>query len=339
MPKKKTATATDTGAEAVAQAEDAEAQERRAKHLEAVEAAGNRPQPEMATLRMSEAEAAAVVALLEPVTNGCVDLSAVLKCMDGLRVIPLDRDDRVVASLASRDLPAGETGAVALTIAEACAVVSDVMASPKYWGQDLRKAVGRGQLSTIRELLSRGCNPNKSDAAGRTAAHCAALLGQESALELLRECWGAEDFDFDSPDKSGWTPLAVACAGGFTTIVRLLLEWGADVGATTSCGRTALHVAAATDQADAIPLLAAAGASLDAPDAAGWTAMHLAAVHGAKRSVEALAAVGADAARPDHGGRPAEKLCHVEASLALRKALRRGEEAVSSAAARGSSRF
>jgi hypothetical protein len=332
MPKKKATAVADAEAEAAASAQAAAEQERLSRIEEAASAAHSRSQPVTSALRMSEAETSLAISGLGAPTNGCVGLDAVMGSLGALRVVPPDRSALIDAALTARGLPTGEAATVVLTVAEAAAVVSDVFASPKFSGEALRKAVGRGQLEKARHLLLCGCNPNQSDAAGKTAAHSAALLGQESALELLRECWGAEEFDFDVPDKSGWTPLTVACSGGFTGMVKLLLAWGADAAAATSTGRTPLHIAASCDQAAVIPLLAAAGAALDAVDAAGWTPMHVAAVHGAKQCVDALAAAGADASKQDFGGRPVEKLCHMEASLSLRKALRAHAEAYRPAA-------
>jgi ankyrin repeat protein len=67
--------------------------------------------------------------------------------------------------------------------------------------------------------------------------------------------------------QGGWTPLHVAVAEGQDKIVRLLVEAGADLSATTEHGRTPLHVAL-EHAPDQVEVLQAVGAPVDAASAA-----------------------------------------------------------------------
>merc|ERR1719197_47443 len=42
----------------------------------------------------------------------------------------------------------------------------NVYAPPRFFGQALRKAAGRGEVEAVKGLLDRGCDPNCSDGAG-----------------------------------------------------------------------------------------------------------------------------------------------------------------------------
>jgi ankyrin repeat protein len=67
--------------------------------------------------------------------------------------------------------------------------------------------------------------------------------------------------------EGGWTPVHVAVAERQDKIVRLLVEAGADLSATTEQGRTPLHVAL-EDAPDLVEVLRELGAPVDAASAA-----------------------------------------------------------------------
>jgi ankyrin repeat protein len=79
--------------------------------------------------------------------------------------------------------------------------------------------------------------------------------------------------------------------GGHETVVRLLLEKGADVKAKTSSGWTALHLAARGGHEAVVRLLLEKGADAKAKTSSGWTALHLAARVGHEVVVRLLEAV------------------------------------------------
>jgi ankyrin repeat protein len=65
-------------------------------------------------------------------------------------------------------------------------------------------------------------------------------------------------------------------------VTKVLLEYGADVGARDTQGGTPLHDAAESGDPDSevVQLLLEHGADVNAQDGDGWTALHLATHHG-----------------------------------------------------------
>lgn len=95
------------------------------------------------------------------------------------------------------------------------------------FGERLRQAAARGEAAAVTELLSRGCHPGFSDAAGYTAMHYASQCGNLECLQQMSDKFG-DTCDWDCPDKTGWSPLAVAAHAGHRDVVTYLLEIGAD---------------------------------------------------------------------------------------------------------------
>jgi hypothetical protein len=72
------------------------------------------------------------------------------------------------------------------------------------------------------------------------------------------------------------TPLHLACDGGCSDMVALLLSHGADVGARDSKGRLPLHYACTSGNTVSVKLMLEAGADPGAVDHLGLTPLHLA---------------------------------------------------------------
>jgi ankyrin repeat protein len=116
-------------------------------------------------------------------------------------------------------------------------------------------------------------------------------------LKLLVE-WGAEVNDVDN---CGEWPLKWLCFTGDAEHVRWLLEHGAKPD-LTSTGETALFNAVRSGSIACVELLVQAGASLNAQDCDGWTCLFYV---GSLEMAEFLLARGADPSIPDQcGGLP-----------------------------------
>ena len=121
----------------------------------------------------------------------------------------------------------------------------------------------------------------------------AAMAGDAARVELLL----TEGADVNAPQGDGMTALHWAARSVNAPLVRLLLDAGADVAATTRIGAyTPLHLASEVGNAAVAGLLLAAGAEQTATtaDVGGATPLHLAAAAGDAATVRLLI---------EHGGR------------------------------------
>jgi hypothetical protein len=105
--------------------------------------------------------------------------------------------------------------------------------------------------------------PSESDAHGRgqSPLHLGAAGGYDSIVGLLLDS-GAQ---VDATDQAGRTPLHWAIVHGQTAVARLLLERGAGVGAVDESGFNALHTAVTVGDKDMVKLLLESGADIHAP--------------------------------------------------------------------------
>jgi len=106
--------------------------------------------------------------------------------------------------------------------------------------RELFRAVQSFDHKRVKELLSRGADPNAVGNFGMRPLHLAVYVGNREAAEILLN-HGA---DPNIRDTAGGTPLHWAVVGGFPDIVELLLERGADPNAKDNAGNTPLHIAA-----------------------------------------------------------------------------------------------
>lgn len=155
----------------------------------------------------------------------------------------------------------------------------------------LYSAVRRNDYARVIELLGAGVNPNHlSRGCGLPVAHCCMQSSHEILLALLAA--GACPNSF-SNKHSGRPPLHIA-AGRSILHARALLEAGADVHAIITGqwgGQTALFFACGGDM---VRLLVEWGADVNAADTFGMTPLYAAARDGRYETVLALLSCGAD---------------------------------------------
>jgi ankyrin repeat protein len=139
-------------------------------------------------------------------------------------------------------------------------------------------------------------------------------------LERLRALLDADPSQADAYAPDGFFPLALAAFFGQAAAIALLLERGADVGATARNPMRvqALHSAVAGRNAEGARLLVEAGADPNVHQHGGWTPLQGAAAHGDRPIVDLLLAHGADRAATNEAGDDAATLArkHGHASLA-----------------------
>ena len=122
--------------------------------------------------------------------------------------------------------------------------------------------------------------------------HKAAKDGSVKRAVALLSRGSSLDINQGTPD--GFTALMVGAVRGYSSIVRILLNKGADTSVATDTGITALNFSAAHGHRDASALLIEAGADLQSRTSEGFTPLHQAAQNGHWEVVTALVNAGAD---------------------------------------------
>ena len=142
------------------------------------------------------------------------------------------------------------------------------------------------------------------------------ILQQRSSLNIFeaaalgKETVVAQRLALDPTEANSWSPdgmsaLHLACIYGHTSVVRLLLDQGANPSAVARDGTAAtpLHEAVFRGFADIVILLLGRGADLDAKQNRGWSALHVAAHYGYADLVRQLIERGASADLRDEAGK------------------------------------
>jgi ankyrin repeat protein len=156
---------------------------------------------------------------------------------------------------------------------------------------DVADAAMRGDIATVRKMISAKADVNAPQNDGATALHWAVLKGdRELAAVLMRA--GANP---KAANREGVTPLWLASVNGDGTMIRALIEAGADPNETLPLGRTPIMLAARTGSVDAMTALLDNGANPNAKETLrGTTAMMWAADEGHEAAIKLLIDRGGD---------------------------------------------
>jgi ankyrin repeat protein len=155
---------------------------------------------------------------------------------------------------------------------------------------ELHQAAYDGDSERVRACLQAGADPNAYDESGYCPLHWVAfkaLVGW-SPMEVVRLLLEAgADVDATTQDAGGNTALVLSCQAGSEPVARALVAAGADVNAV--CGNTTPLIAAAMSGAEAVVrLLLGHGADATAKGAFGMTALEWAGSNGFDGVIEAF---------------------------------------------------
>jgi len=175
----------------------------------------------------------------------------------------------------------------------------------------LMVACERGKTGLVKQLLDRKADPNVTGADGTTALILAAQNDQPDIVKILLQ----NRADPDKEDNNGWTALSTAAYHGsarcvqiladrsktdltrgllFATlsehkdVVKILLDYGAEVDSRSGDGRTPLILAASKGNKDIVNMLLLAGADPSLTDQSGATAESTAVAKGFREIADLL---------------------------------------------------
>ncbi|XP_038011350.1 ankyrin repeat, SAM and basic leucine zipper domain-containing protein 1 isoform X4 [Motacilla alba alba] len=158
----------------------------------------------------------------------------------------------------------------------------------------LKKALFRGDVSLIEELLNSGISIETSFHFGWTPLMCAASVANFAVVRLLLDRGANACFEIDK-----YTVLMAACTAqaseeNILNTVELLLSRNADPNLACRKQMTALMYAARKGYPRVVAFLVAHGSHINAQDENGYTALIWAAQHGHKSVILKLLELGAD---------------------------------------------
>jgi hypothetical protein len=169
----------------------------------------------------------------------------------------------------------------------------DVNADGGYYVRPLVAALAGEHFQTADLLRHNGADLDVRGQHGRNPLHAAAYSGNS---EVARKVIEYNRTYINARDEDGSTPLLFASRGHCFkdgSVLRLLLEHGADINVQNRIGWTALHWASYKGALEVVRLLLERGADVEAKDNDGQTALQVAARYGREKVVELLREHGA----------------------------------------------
>eukprot|EP00741_Cyanophora_paradoxa_P019947 tig00021179_g19252.t1 len=191
-----------------------------------------------------------------------------------------------------------------------------------------------GQTACVAALLARGACPTLKDSDGWTPLLFACQRGQAGAARAL--CAHSPEL-VHVADSKGIRPIMLAAEKGFTSLIALLLEHGADPNAVDKDGWTALYFAARVGSAGATRALLRGGGNPDICSRKGVSPLMVTCDEGAEEVALELLRAGADPALADCDGWTAAFFAARRDAVAVLRRVRdaMGPEALSARAANG----
>ncbi|XP_078667214.1 uncharacterized protein LOC144909035 [Branchiostoma floridae x Branchiostoma belcheri] len=166
----------------------------------------------------------------------------------------------------------------------------------------LRITAWTGDEDKVKTLLQAGVQVNTENSEGETPLWDAVKGGHSSIVRLLLQ-EGADPGAGASTDSGmGQTCLQLAAEGGNAEVVSILTEAGADLDQADDEGRTALYLAAKEGHVEIVSILSQAGADLNKAAEMGMTPLWVAAERGHAEAVSILTQAGADLNKADDEG-------------------------------------
>jgi 7,8-dihydropterin-6-yl-methyl-4-(beta-D-ribofuranosyl)aminobenzene 5'-phosphate synthase len=166
-------------------------------------------------------------------------------------------------------------------------------------GVEIHKAAMEGNLEKVQALIAD--NPGLTDAKdemGRTPLHLACHGGHTELVKLLL----AKGADMEAKFPNGSTALFWTIPEGHKEILELLMAKGADIQAKQNDGTSLLHIAAALGQSEIAELLIEKGLNPNTKQSGGSTPLVYAVSRGHRQVVELLLDKGADVNVQDNAG-------------------------------------
>ena len=191
-----------------------------------------------------------------------------------------------------------------------------------YDSRQIESAKGRPNVSTAELLLSAGADINAMDNTGASPLYLACDGGKTEFVKLLLSR-GANP-NIESTDKH---PLHAACKGQHYDVVKLLLEFNADMAILDESGKTSLHYALESTESKRnilAQMLLDRGANVNSASENGITPFYISCSKGLRLTVKKMLQCGANVDGNSGKKLPLNVACKNEHLSVVRLLLRNG---------------
>ena len=154
---------------------------------------------------------------------------------------------------------------------------------------DFAKAAKFNDVSTVRNLVSKGVNPNILDSKGELMLN---LAIKDKSNDVVAYLLNNQTTDVDISNKFGETPLMIASIEGNLPVVKALVQ--GRKAKIDHIGWTPLHYACARGQLEVAQYLLANGAIVDSMSPGNTTPLMMAVQSGNEQLIKLLLDKGAD---------------------------------------------